>query len=141
MRKSMKVRIMEAISAVVLNKDVLEEMLERAGQRGAELAVAQFKEQLEQDPQDRHVMRLREFLLDRSSVELPREVWASSHHIRRIELSPKGKPKSNTWMQHFKRESGLEGCTSRPSPSHGRLREWCFEDIANAWERFYAFKW
>lgn len=132
---------MDAISAVVLSQEALNKMVEQAAQRGAEQAIKHFKTELEQDPQDRHVRRLRDYLADRSSIENPREIWASSHHIRQIELSTKGKPKSTTWMQQFKHESGLADCTSRPSPTHGRLREWTFEDIANAWERFYAFRW
>ncbi|PLX39564.1 MAG: hypothetical protein C0606_03430 [Hyphomicrobiales bacterium] len=132
---------MEAIPAIVLSKDVLEEMLTEAGRRAAELTVEKLQAQLVQDPRERHLRLLRSYLLDRSEVEKPRDMWASSHDIRRIELSAKGKPKSTTWFQRFKRESGLAECVSRPSASHGRLQEWTFEDIANAWQRFYALRW
>ncbi|WP_158510368.1 hypothetical protein [Roseibium album] len=46
-----------------------------------------------------------------------------------------------TWLHRFKQESGLADCASRPCPTHGRLQEWTFENIANAWERYYMMKW
>ena len=127
--------------AIVLTEDVLEEMLIRAGRLAAEQTVAKLKGELMQDPRERHILLLRNFLNDRSTVPNPRDVWANGHHIRQIELSNQGKPRSMTWFQRFKTESGLAACVSRPSPSHGRLQEWTFEDIANAWEHYYALRW
>ncbi|MEM5585235.1 hypothetical protein WNZ15_22455 [Roseibium sp. AS2] len=132
---------MEALPAIVLSTEALEEMLERVGRRAAELVVAQLNADLREDPQDRQVKLLRCYLADRRSIEDPRAMWANSHHIRRIEVGSNGKPKSMTWLHRFKQESGLIDCVSRPSPTHGRLREWTFEDIANAWERYYMLKW
>lgn len=127
--------------ALVLDEESLEGLLIKAGCLAAEETVRKLKAELVQDPQEKHILRLRNFLIDRSTIVKPREIWANGHHIRRIELSAKGKPKSTTWFQMFKRESGLGACTSRPSSQHGRLREWCFEDIANAWEKYYALRW
>ena len=132
---------MEAIPAIVLTKSDLQEMLEQAGQRAAELVLAQHNADLMLDPQERQVKLLRGYLADRSSIEDPRAMWANSHHIRRLEVGANGKPKSMTWLHRFKQETGLAACVSRPSPAHGRLREWTFEDIANAWERYYMLRW
>ncbi|MCW2307360.1 hypothetical protein [Rhodobium gokarnense] len=132
---------MEGTPAIVLTHEALDRLLEEAGCRAAEKTVAKLQSQLIQDPRERHLRQLRGYLMDRSTLQNPRELWANGHHIRRIELSSKGKPKSMTWFQRFKHESGLAACISRPSAEHGRLQEWTFEDIANAWDRYYALQW
>jgi len=128
---------MQGIQALVVMEHDLRELAIEAGKEAAEKVLAQFQEDMNRTPQDKQVERLRAYIEDRSSCSNPREHWAHSRHIRMIKPTKTGKPKSISWFQKFKKASMLDGCNSKASSDHGRLREWCFEDIANAWEYYH----
>lgn len=129
---------MDAIPAVVLTQSQLNDMLEKAGQHAAELAVRQLRSELQQSPEQATLERLRGYLADPSIIANPREQWAHAGIIREIQPTPRGKPKSTAWFMRFQRESGLKGCPTRSSPVFGRRREWTFSDIRLAWLAYYA---
>lgn len=128
---------MEALQALVLTDTQLREMLTEAARQGAVLAVHELRAELHQSPEDATLQRLRAYLTNPASVPNPREHWAHSGIIRQIETTARGKPKSTAWFMAFQRESGLSACHSRPSPAHGRRREWTFTDIRLAWNAYY----
>lgn len=128
---------MEALQALVLTNTQLRAMLIDAAREGAKLAVAELRADLHQSPDDANLQQLRAYLTNPSSIPNPRDRWASGAIIRAIESSPRGKPKSNAWFMKFQRETGLKGCPTRPSPTHGRSREWTFADIRAAWVAYY----
>ena len=132
---------MKGTAAIVVTEEELTNMLTQAGKAGAREVMSEYEQQLEQDPVERHTQLLRDFIEDRSILDNPREVFGSGRHIRRIIPAKNGKPKSVAWFQGFKRESKLNLCKNRPSPDHGRLQEWCFEDIANAWDNYNRQRW
>jgi len=110
-------------------------MLNQTAKIAASEVIDAFRAELSIDPNEALVRKLRAYIEDRNTVTSPREVWANGLHIRSIKLSSKGKPLSTSWFQHFKRDSGLVDCFSRKSQTSGGRTEWCFEDIANAWEQ------
>ena len=128
---------MEALQAVVLTNTQLRELLEEAGQVAAERAVLKLRSELNQTPEEAILKQLRSYLADPSTVADPASHWAHSGVIREIQPTPRGKPKSVAWFMKFQRETGLKECFSRRSPSHGRRKEWSFEDIRLAWTKFY----
>lgn len=130
---------MEGTPAYVLTHTQLEQLMLDTARRAAELTVDKLRAELTQDPSLKQLYDLRGYILDRSTIKNPRARWASSHLIRRIETNSKDQPKSVAWFMKFQKETGLKDCPSRKSPTHGRSREWTFEDIANAWEGYYAF--
>lgn len=136
----MKAKDMTGTPALILTQLELEQLAAAAGKAAAEEVVRQLREELKADPFERHVERLRAYLMEPELETAPETLWASSRHIRAIELSAKGKPKSVGWFQGFKRDSGLGQCNSRPSPEHARSLEWRFTDIRAAWHLYYAFK-
>lgn len=131
---------MEATPALVITHHDLQQMLDETAQRTATETVAQLRTDLRTDPVDRIVHQLRTYLADRSNLDQPQAVWANSHHIRRVALNTRGKPRSVAWFHRFKVESGLGDCSNRTSAQHGRLQEWTFEDIANAWDQYYILR-
>lgn len=131
---------MDTTPAVVLTHHHLRTMLDEVAEKAANKAVANLKTEIRTDPNELIVERLRAYLADRTTEADSREVWAHSGHIRQLELNRRGQPKSVAWFQGFKRVTGLRDCPSRASKQHGRLREWCFEDIANAWVAYYGYR-
>jgi len=124
--------------AFVVMEYELEHMLRTTAREAAQEVIAAFRSELSVDPTDAVVRRLRGYLEDRSSVANPRDQWANGLHIRLLKPGPGGKARSTSWLQQFKVRSGLCACISRKSLSVGGTREWCFEDIANAWERLWV---
>ena len=120
--------------AIILNEYELEHMVRAAARQAAQEVVAALRDDLKGNPVDAVVRNLRAFIEDRSTVPNPRQVWANGLHIRSIYPGRDGKPKSTSWFQQFKTNSGLNDCLHRKSRSAGGNHEWCFEDIANAWE-------
>lgn len=123
--------------ALVLTDTQLRDMLTEAARQGAALAVGELRAELHQTPEDATLMRLRTYLTDPKSLSNPRDHWAHSGLIRQISTTQRGKPKSVAWFMKFQRETGLNGFIHRPSPSHGRRREWTFADIRLAWRSYY----
>lgn len=121
--------------ALILMEHELEHMLKATARHAAQEVIENFRAELSTDPTETHIRKLRAFIADRSTVTNPREVWANGKHIRSIKLNSRGKPRSASWFQQFKKQSGLKNCFNRPSMNAGGTREWCFEDIANAWEQ------
>lgn len=128
---------MEALQALVLTDTQLRAMLTDAAKEGAKLAVAELRADLHQSPDDATLQQLRAYLTNPASIPNPRDRWASGAIIRAIEHSPRGKSKSTAWFMKFQRETGLKDCPTRPSPAHGRSREWTFADVRAAWEVYY----
>lgn len=133
----MKVLLMEALQALVLTDSQLRAMLAEAAQQGAKLAVAELRADLHQTPEDTTLQKLRTFLSEPASIPNPRDHWAHSGIIRKLEPTLRGKPKSTAWFMKFQRETGLKDCFTRPRPTHGRRREWTFADIRLAWDLYY----
>lgn len=133
----MKAQAMEGTPAVVLTHDQLKYMLEEAGKTAAELTVQKMQEQLLQDPNEKLLLTLREYIANPNSMEKPREQWAHSAIIREVALTPKGKPKSVAWFMKFQKETGLNHCPTQRNASNGPRKCWCFEDIRNAWQIYY----
>ena len=131
---------MEITPALVMTHHALTELMETVATNAASKALAAAEDVLHYDPDARVVDLLRRYLDDRAALENPREHWAHGKQIRALHKTGAGKPRSVTWFQSFKKESGLGGCPSRISSQHGRLREWCFEDIANAWDQYYVLR-
>jgi len=132
---------MQGTDAIVVTKHDLKQMLTEAGTVAAEKVLNSFKDELNVDPLEKQAKRLKDFIEDRTTIENPRGEWASGRHIRLIAPNKNGKPKSMAWFQTFKKESILNQCPDRSSTDHGRLREWCFEDIANAWDYYHRQRW
>lgn len=128
---------MEAVQALVLTNVQLREMLTEAAREGAKRAVQELRTELHQTPEDTALQKLRAYLSDPATVPNPHDQWAHAGFIRQIEPTPRGKPKSTAWFMKFQRETGLVDCFTRPSPSFGRRREWCFADIKLAWDVYY----
>lgn len=126
---------MQGQPALIIMEHELQHILKTAAKAAAQEVIDAFRAELSVDPSESHIRKLRAFIQDRSTVADPREVWANGKHIRSIRLSSKGKPLSTSWFQHFKVDSGLADCISRKSQTAGGHVEWCFEDIANAWEQ------
>ena len=101
--------------AVVLMKHELDHILRETARHAAREVINEFRDELNLDPNEAVVKRLRGYLTDRGSVEKPREEWANGWHIRRLVLRSNGKPRSQSWFQKFKQESGLGDCISRKS--------------------------
>ena len=128
---------MEAMQAVVLTHTQLTELLEQTGRRAAQTVVEELRSELREGPDERTLHQLRAFLDDPASIPNPHEHWAHSGIIRAVRPTPRGKPNSVAWFMKFQRESGLAGCRHRPSPAHGRRKEWSFTDIRLAWTTYY----
>ncbi len=128
---------MQAMQALVIMEHELTELLTKAGKVAALEVLEDFRQELNQDPVLKHADRLRSYIENRSLIDNPRDLWSNGRHIRLITPTKNGKPKSIAWFQTFKKESNLKNCVNRPSPDHGRLQEWCFEDIANAWDHYH----
>lgn len=126
---------MEGTTALIITKNDLKEIINAAGTAAAIKAVEALRSDLNQDPSEKHLNLLRAYITDRTSLKNPRDHFASSRLIRMIAPHKTGKPKSVSWFHKFKQTSGLNTCPHRTSHEHGRLQEWCFEDIANAWSR------
>jgi hypothetical protein len=133
----MKGLSMDAMQALVLTGHQLEELLREAARQGAALAIAELRKEIHQSPDDVTLQRLRTYLTNPASIPNPNDCWAHSGIIRQIESTSRGKPKSSAWFMGFQRQTGLAGCFTRPSPTYGRRREWCFADIRLAWETYY----
>lgn len=131
---------MDATPALVITRHQLKKMLEETANQAASAAVDQLKSELNTDPDDRLVQRLRDYIIDPTSLDNPRDYWASGPHVRAIENGNNGKPKSIAWFHRFKVKSGLKECFHRRSKRHGHLQEWNFEDIRLCWESYYAFR-
>lgn len=131
---------MDALQALVLTNEQLKDMLLEAARQGASIAVAELRKELHQSPEDATLQLLRSYLHDPASVSNPYDHWAHSGIIRQIEKTPSGKPKSTAWFMKFQRESRLNECFSRPSPSYGRRREWSFPAIRLAWNIHYRLR-
>lgn len=129
--------IMQGTPAIIVMEEELKEMMIGAGRVAAQEIMDNMKEEITQDPVERQTNLLRAYIEDRKTITNPREHHASGRHIRKLKPNANGKPKSIAWFQTFKKESKLNKCFNRPSPDHGRLQEWCFEDIANAWDHFH----
>ena len=127
---------MQGQPALIIMEHELQHMLKSVAKVAAQKVIDDFRAELSTDPTETHIRKLRTFIEDRSTVANPRAVWANGKHIRGIRLSSKGKALSTSWFHHFKRDSGLGNCISRKSQTAGGHVEWCFEDIANAWENF-----
>lgn len=135
--QSTKVPVMEALQAVVLTQSQLNTMLEAAGVRAAELAVRKLHAELHQSPEDTTLQSLREYIANPGAVANPHDQWAHSGIIRLIQPTAQGEPKSVAWFMKFQRRTGLKDCHTRPSPVHGRRKEWTFHDIKLAWDSYY----
>lgn len=134
----MKANSMKGIPAIVLSEENLKSMLVAAGELAATLTVEKLERQIIQSPDEKTILQLRGFIQDRGSVTNPREHWANGTHIKSINPASTGKPRTNTWFHHFKTRTGLRECFCRQSPQHARMKEWTFEDIANAWDIYYG---
>ncbi|TGP52509.1 hypothetical protein EN873_14640 [bacterium M00.F.Ca.ET.230.01.1.1] len=128
---------MEAMQALVLTSIQLRDMLTEAAKQGAALAVQELRADLLQAPEDVTLQTLRRYLADPASLSNPREHWADSGVIRRVQSTASGKPKSTAWFMKFQRQTGLNQCATRQSPAYGRRREWTFADIRLAWDAYY----
>lgn len=128
---------MQRTPAMLITETELNDMLTKAGKLAAQEIVEHLKQDIYQDPQVTLTKRLRAFIEDRSTELNPRDIYANGRHIRMVQPNKNGKPKSTAWFQNFKRDSTLNQCFHRPSPDHGHLQEWCFEDIANAWDHYH----
>jgi len=128
---------MEALRALVLTDLQLQELLAEAAKQGAAIAIGELRADLHQSPDDKVLQRLRTYLTDPGSVPSPRECWAHSGIICRIQPSAHGKARSTAWFMKFQRETGLHECQTRQSPTYGRRREWTFADIKLAWDTYY----
>ncbi len=129
---------MQGIPAVVMQEQDLRQIIISASREAARQVLAEYHGQQSNTQTSNISQLLQAYLQDRTTIAKPRELWASSRDIRALLPNQKGKPKSYSWFQRFKRDSGLDRCTSRKSSHHGRLLEWCFEDIANAWLNWRA---
>lgn len=129
----MKDENMDAMPAVVLTHMQLKELLVSAGREAAEQVITELRAELVQDPRQKNLLHLREYLADPSSIPNPREYWADSWTIRSIYPNSKGEPKSVSWFMKFQRNTGLKDFITRRSSTHGGSKEWCFEDIYNVW--------
>ena len=125
---------MQGQQAIIITAHELEHMCHQVGQKAAQEVINSFKSELTDDPNEALIRKLRAYIVDRSTISNPREVWANGLHIRSIKLNSRHEPRSISWFQKFKDKSGLRECVSRPSVISGGRVEWCFEDIANAWE-------
>jgi len=132
---------MDGTNAIIVTKQDLKQMLTEAGIIAAETVLNNFKEELNTNPLEKQTKRLKDFIADRSTIPNPKDEWANGRHIRLLAPNKNGKPKSMAWFQTFKKESILNHCPSRSSTDHGRLREWRFEDIANAWDHYHRQRW
>ncbi|KAA3448606.1 hypothetical protein C7I87_20855 [Mesorhizobium sp. SARCC-RB16n] len=128
---------MEAMHALVLTRTQLRDMLTEAAREGASLAVASLRAELHQTPDDATLQKLRAYLADPASIANPQDHWAHRGLICQIESTTRGKPKSTAWFMKFQRQTGLNECSTRPSPAYGRRREWTFADIKLAWDAYY----
>ncbi len=120
--------------AIILMEHELQHMLIATAKQAAQEVISTFKSDLISDPNDQIIRKLRSYIADRSTIADPRDEWANGLHIRSVKVSSNGKLRSQSWFQQFKVKSGLNDCFYRKSLSSGGYREWCFEDIANAWE-------
>ncbi len=134
----MKANHMKGIPAVVLTEESLTSLLVAAGELAAKRTVELLENNLVQSPTDKKLLSLIGYIQDRTTIDNPRDHWAHGKHIKMINPPKSGKPRSDTWFHYFKQKTGLHDCFSRKSPEHGRLREWTFEDIAIAWDKYYA---
>ena len=132
---------MHGTPAIVVMEHELKEMMIGAGRVAAKEIMENMKQEITQDPVERQTTLLRAYIEDRTTLSNPREHHANGRHIRMLKPANNGKPKSTAWFQTFKKESKLNKCFNRPSPDHGRLQEWCFEDIANAWDYYHRQRW
>lgn len=121
--------------AIILMEHELQHMLTETAKQAAKEVISEFKSELQTDQKEVITRKLRAYIEDRSIITNPREVWANGLHIRSIKLNGRGKPRSQSWLQQFKVNSGLRECIFRKSRTTGGNQEWCFEDIANAWEQ------
>ena len=121
--------------AIILMEHELQHILDKIAKNAAREVIDAFKAELTSDPAEAVTRRLSAYIEDRSTIPNPREHWANGLHIRGIKKGASGKPRSISWFQQFKIKSGLDGCFSRKSMAAGGTKEWCFEDIANAWEQ------
>jgi hypothetical protein len=128
---------MEVLQAVVLTDHQLRQLLGEAAHKGAVLAVAELRTELQQSPEETLLQKLRAYVADPATLPNPDELWAHSGLIRAINQTKGGKPKSAAWFAKFQRETGLVGCPSRASPGYGRRREWSFADVHLAWNAYY----
>lgn len=126
---------MQGQQAIIVTEYELQQMLAQAGKAAAQEVISSFKAELTDDPTEATTRKLRAYIADRSTVLNPRDMWANALHIRSIKLNSRHKPLSVSWFQKFKKISGLDACFFRPSTATGGRTEWCFEDIANAWEK------
>lgn len=131
---------MEATPAIVLTHVQLKELMMAAGEEAANRVVTDLRNDLIQDPRTQTLNRLRAYVADPTTIPDPRDQWADSQIIRQIQPTVQGKTKSISWFMKFQKQTNLKNCITRKSQSHGRAREWCFEDIRNAWSIYYAFK-
>ncbi len=120
--------------AVIVTKEELDLRTREIARIAAQEVIACFKAESKLEPHEATVEALRQYIADRSQISDPREHWANALHIRSIKPSKVGRPKSASWFQLFKTKSGLANCIKRKSSAFGGRHEWCFEDIANAWE-------
>lgn len=125
------------MQALVVTSTQLRDMLTQAARQGAALAIEELRAELRQSPEEETLKKLRGYLAEPLSLSNPGDHWADSGVIRRIQPTVRGKPKSTAWFMKFQRETGLNGCFTRPSPAYGRRREWSFADIRLAWEAYY----
>lgn len=132
---------MHPIPALIVTEQDLEVLLQRAAHLAAITAIEQLRTDLIQDPKEQVLNKLRAFIKDRSTITNPREHWANGKMIREIDTNHNNKPKSISWFQLFKKQSTLNQCPRRKSSEHGKLQEWTFEDIANAWDHFHRLRW
>ena len=121
--------------AIIFMEHELQHMLTETAKKAAQEVIDNFKSELSTDPNEAVIRKLRAYIADRRSVSKPRDQWANGLHIRSIKLNTRGKPRSQSWFQQFKVKSGLNDCFNRKSLTSGGFKEWCFEDIANAWEQ------
>ncbi len=129
---------MKGIPAIVISEENLKGMLVAAGELAATLTVEKLEKRIIQGPDEKTTLKLRGYIQDRSTLQNPREHWANGIHIKDINPASTGKPRTNTWFHHFKKRTGLKDCFTRQSPRHSRMKEWTFEDVANAWDMYYA---
>lgn len=132
---------MRRTAAMIVTESELNEMLTKAGKVAAQEIIEHLKQEIYQDPVQTVTNKLRAYIEDRGTEQSPRDIYANGRHIRMLVPAKNGKPKSTAWFQNFKRDSTLNKCFHRPSSEHGHLQEWCFEDIANAWDHYHRQKW
>lgn len=129
---------MQGQQAVVIFEHELQQLVQETARSAAQEVINTFKEELTSDPSEVITKKLRAYIADRSTIANPREMWANSLHIRSLKLNSRHQPRSVSWFQKFKVQSGLNDCYSRKSQTTGGYREWCFEDVANALEKELA---